>query len=146
MSQTIEIRRLLACDAALLDNVLPDTFDYPIDPAQARAFLACDTHDIVVALDGDLVVGMATGMTHLRLDKPPEYFIDEVGVHDDYLRRGIATRLSRALMQIGHAQGCHGVWLATETDNIPARGLYKSLGGRETEAVVVYDWGGAMDD
>ena len=33
------------------------------------------------------------------------------------------------------------IWLGTESDNEPARALYRKLGARETEGLVIYDWG-----
>ena len=38
------------------------------------------------------------------------------------------------------------IWLATETDNQPARAIFNKLNARETQSVVVYDWDGVMDD
>ncbi len=146
MPQGIEIRALGPEDAAVLENVRPDTFDGPIIPKQLCAFLTSDLHRIVVALEGDLVIGMATGLTMLHPDKEPTFFINEVGVHDDYRRRGIGRRLTTVLMQIARAGGDVGVWLATGQDNVAARGLYRDLGARETGGVVVYDWGGVMDE
>ena len=47
-------------------------------------------------------------------------------------------------MERARARGCKGIWLATETDNIAARALYRRLGADETTGIVVYDWDGAM--
>lgn len=145
MAQDIEIRALGPDDIAVLDDVRHDTFDGAIIPTQARAFLASDLHHIVVALDGGQVIGMASAVTMLHPDKAPMVFISEVGVNDDYLRRGIGKRLTRALIDLVQADGERDIWLATEDDNVAARALYNSLGARETKDVVVYDWGHAMD-
>ncbi|MFV2002826.1 MAG: GNAT family N-acetyltransferase, partial [Paracoccaceae bacterium] len=72
--------------------------------------------------------------------------VNEVGVHDDYLRRGIGSRLTKALLDLVQADGDYDIWLATEHDNVAARALYNKLGARETGGIVVYDWGHAMDE
>jgi len=146
MVKEIQLKILGAGDAQVLENVRPDTFDNPIIAEQARAFLASDLHEMVVALDGDQVIGMASSVTMLHPDKQPMVFVNEVGVHDDYLRRGIGTRLTRALLDLVQADGERDIWLATENDNVAARALYNKLGARETGGIVVYDWGHAMDE
>ena len=146
MAGNFQIRELGVGDIGVLDRVRSDTFDNPIIPEQARAFLGSEFHRIVVALDRGEVVGMATGVIMLHPDKEPAFFIIEVGVHDDYRRLGLGRRLSKALIASARAARIGGIWLATEAVNSAARGLYRDLGGRETEGVVVYDWGGVIDE
>lgn len=146
MTAEIRLQALGPNDIGVLENVRPDTFDNAIIPQQARAFLNSDLHNIVVALDGDQVIGMASSVTMLHPDKEPMVFINEVGVHDDYQRRGIGHRLTKALLDLVQAYGERDIWLATEHDNVAARALYNKLGARETGGIVVYDWGQAMDD
>ncbi len=146
MSDDIQIQVLGRDDMAVLEDIRPDTFDNPIIPEQAKAFLASDLHKIVVALDQGQVIGMASGVFMLHPDKEPAFFINEVGVHKDYQRCGIGLRLARALLVLVKADGDPDIWLATEDNNAAARGLYRSLGARETTGIVVYDWGHAMDE
>lgn len=133
-------------NADILSAVRDDVFDNPIIPEQAKAFLAADQHNMVVALDAGQVIGMASAVTMLHPDKKPEVFVQEVGVHDNYLRRGIGKKLTQLLLSLVRGAHDHDVWLATEDDNVAARALYRSLGARETKGIVVYDWGHAMDD
>ena len=136
----ITIRNLGPEDVAILDRVRPGTFDNPIDPAQAFAFLATRVNEIVVALSAGEVVGFASGTVLMHPDKPPQFFINELGVHEDVRRRGIGTRLLERIMDLARDRGCQGIWFAAEADNAPARGLFRALGARETEGIVVYDW------
>ena len=122
-----------------------DVFDNPVDPAQLAAFLADPGHHMVLAMQGSRVIGFASGNVLLHPDKPPAFFINEVGVNENMRQRGIATELCRRLMDLARGKGYRGIWLATETDNTAARALYRKLQARETDAVVVYDWDGAMD-
>ena len=80
MTGNVAIRRIGPDDAAVLDRVADDVFDYPIDPRWTAEFLADRRHHLAVALDGDLVVGMASAVHYVHPDKPPELWINEVGV------------------------------------------------------------------
>ncbi len=120
-----------------------DVFDKSVDPDQLAAFLADPGHDLVFATMGTKVVGMASGTVLFHPDKRPAFFINEVGVNEEARRRGIATALCTRLLDLARQRGCHEIWLATETDNIEARGLYRKLGGREVTGVVAYEWGGS---
>ncbi len=139
----ITIRQLGPADLDLLLSVPDGLFDEAVIPEQARAFLNEPLHEIVLAFDGDLVVAMATGAILLHPDKPPSFFINEVGTRDSHLRRGIASALTARLMEIARDRGCQGIWLATEPDNIAALGLYRKLGGQE-EPVVAFGWDDAF--
>lgn len=144
MSDEISYHVLTPDNAQLLSGA--DVFDNPVDPAQLAAFAGDAGHELVFAIAGDKVVGMASGNRMLHPDNPPAFFINEVGVNEDMQRRGIGAVLSDMLMSVARGKGYQGMWLATEVDNIEARALYKKLDGRETQAIVVYDWDGAMDE
>lgn len=122
-----------------------EVFDNPVDPAQLAGFVADPGHEMVFAMAGQRVVGMASGTVLRHPDKQPAFFISEVGVVHDMRHRGIARALMEMLLKIARDRGYQGIWLATETDNVAARALYAGLAARETDAVVVYDWDGAMD-
>ncbi len=146
MTDTITVEILGPDGFARLMAVPDGLFDYPMRPDQARAFLADPLHICVLAFAGDVAVGMATGMIMLHPDKPPAFFVNEVGVQDEYRRQGIGRQVTAKLMEVARARGCKGIWLATETDNVAARALYRALDARETDGIVVYDWDGAMDE
>lgn len=145
MAETITLRRLGPDDLGVLLEVEEGLFDHAIRPDQAAAFLTDPQHEMVLAFDGTTVVGIASGQILLHPDKPPAFFVNEVGVKDAYLRQGIASQMCARLCDIARDRGCQGIWLATEDDNLAARALYRSLGARETQGIVVYDWDGAMD-
>ena len=140
MADKITIRRLGPEDAGVLANLAEGVFDEGITPGQTQRFLASDSHEILVALAGDLVVAMITAVVHLHPDKKPQLWINEVGVGDDWLRRGIGARLTRDMLNLGTKLGCDYAWLGTEADNTAARALYRKCGGNETEGLVLYDW------
>ena len=136
---------LLTADTAPL-LMGANVFDNPVDQNQLDAFVADHGHQMFFAMQSGEVVGMASGNILLHPDKEPIFFINEIGVTENMRNRGIATDLTLRLMDLAREKGCRGIWLATESDNLAARALYKKLKARETEAVVVYDWDGAMDE
>ncbi len=144
MTDAIDVRRLDASDLSVIEE--SDVFDNDVVPAEARAFLDDANHEIVGALQDGRLIGFASGVVLLHPDKAPTLLVSEVGVDEAFQRRGVGARLTSALLEIARARGCKGVWLATEADNAPARALYRKLGARETDGIVVYDWDGAMDD
>lgn len=135
----ITIHRVSAANATLLLHVDDDVFDHAVDPLFLREFLDTPSNVLFVAVDDDVVVGMATGLTYVHPDKPRAIFINEVGVSAKYRRRGIGRRLVAAILEWGQSEGCSEAWVATEVDNVAARSLYRSLGGVEDdEHAVVY--------
>lgn len=128
-------------DASVLDATLEDVFDHAIRADQAQAFLANPLNVMVVAQDGPRIIGFASGHLLHHPDKLPAFFVAELSVHDDYRRRGIAKDMMARLTARADEMGAHGIWVATEEDNLAARATYKSLAARETRDIVVYDWG-----
>lgn len=133
-----EIRLLGPDDAGVLARVAPDVFDHEVRPDWAAEFLADPRHHLAVALDGDAVIGFASGVHYVHPDKPPELWINEVGVTPSHQGRGVGRALVRALLDRGRALGCEAAWVATEASNRAARRLYAAAGGtEEAEPVVV---------
>ena len=128
---TIAIKVLEAGDDDVLRSVAPDVFDNPIDPKLVREFLNDPRHHIVVAVDGGQVVGFASGVDYIHPDKPPELFINEVGVASAYRGQSLAKTLVRTLLGVAAARGCQTAWVLTDRGNPIAMSLYKSAGGIE---------------
>jgi aminoglycoside 6'-N-acetyltransferase I len=139
---TIEIRILEAADHAVLERVAPDVFDGPIDPSWTAEFLSDPRLHLAVALDGDTVVGFASGVHYLHPDKPPELFINEVGVAPPHQRQGVGKGVLQALMDQGRALGCRYAWVLTSRSNAAAMKLYAGLGGQDAseEAQVMFEF------
>jgi len=126
----IEVRVLGPGDLAVLDRVA-DVFDRPVHPRWAAEFLADPRHHLAVALADGTVVGMASAVHYVHPDKPPELWINEVGVDSAYRNRGIGRQVLAALFARGRALGCETAWVGTEVSNAPARALYRAAGGTE---------------
>ncbi|MGB0560772.1 MAG: GNAT family N-acetyltransferase [Spirulinaceae cyanobacterium] len=126
----IAIRVLKPDDHRLLRWVAPDVFDNPVDPALAVEFLNDPRHHLVIALEGETVVGMASAVDYIHPDKSVALWINEVGVSPAYQRQGIGRQLMMALLELGRSLGCDTAWLGTESDNVAANALYRAVGGK----------------
>jgi ribosomal protein S18 acetylase RimI-like enzyme len=135
---SVAIKILRGGDEQVLENVDPDVFDLPVNPAWAAEFLNDPRHHLVVALDDGLVVGMASAVHYIHPDKPTELWINEVGVAASHHRRGLGKALVNALLQLGRELGAKEAWVLTERDNTAAINLYQAAGGvNESDDVVM---------
>ena len=125
------VRLLGAGEEAVLERVAEDVFDNPVEPRWCAAFLADPHHHLAVALADGVVVGMASGVHYLHPDKPPELWINEVGVAPSHQGQGIGKALMTALLAHGRSLGCREAWVLTEADNVAAWRLYTAVGGAE---------------
>jgi len=134
----LEIRILQEGDAWVLDRVADDVFDRPVNPTWSAELLADPRHHLAVAIDGDVVVGMASGVHYVHPDKPPQLFINEVGVASSHQGRGIGRRVLDALLERGRELGCTEAWVLTDEDNTIARKLYASGGGTSDAPALMF--------
>lgn len=134
------VRVLGRDELAVLDAVAPDVFDGPVDRRWAAEFLTDPRHHLAVAVADGVVVGMASGVHYVHPDKPPELWVNEVGVAPPYQTRGIGRRLLRALFARGLEVGCQKGWVGTEVGNAAARRLYRAVGGVEDAEPFVMVW------
>jgi len=97
---------------------------------------------MVVALQDEQVVGIASAVHYVHPDKPPELWVNEVGVTPSCRNQGIGKKLLAALLAHGQTVGCTEAWLGTEVSNVAARRLYAATGGKEEPMVyVTFDLG-----
>ncbi len=126
----VTVRLLQPGEHALLERVAPDVFDGPTVAALCREFAADPRHHLAVALDADdRVVGMASGVHYVHPDKPPQLFINEVGVAPTHEGQGLGRQLLAVLLRRAAELGCSEAWTATEPDNTRAQALYRRMGG-----------------
>jgi len=125
----IEIKVLQRGDESILMNVAAEVFDNTIDAELTREFLEDPRHHIAVAIDNGLVVGFASGVHYIHPDKPPELWINEVGVAPTHRRQGLGKAVLRALFEVGRTHNCKLAWVLTDRSNVAAMALYSSVGG-----------------
>lgn len=135
------IKILTKDDLALLMNVADDVFDYPVEETFAREFLNDPRHHIVAAISGGVIVGFASAVHYIHPDKPPELWINEVGVASSHQGRGIGKAIMKGMLQLGRELGCKNAWVLTDRGNETANRLYRSAGGRVGEEdTVMYEF------
>ena len=135
---TIDIKILGRGDADVLSNVAPGVFDDPIDRRMTDMFLRDPRHHIAVAVDEGLVVGFVSAVHYVHPDKPrPELWINEVAVAPTHQRRGLGKDLLRCVLEAGRRHGCVEAWVLTDRANAPAIRLYSSVGGADSDHVML---------
>lgn len=119
-----------------LQVVAEDVFDEKVDLDRLTKCVQDDSHILVVAVHENIVVGQVLAIVHLHPDKATELYIDDLGVSPKFHRQGIATSMLKTLFALGKRKGCEEIWVATEPDNIEAKGFYNSLNLSVRDAVV----------
>ena len=135
---TILLRRMAPADVATFANLAPDVFDEPINAERLAAYLATPGHLMLLAFDGDDVVGQCAGVIHRHPDKSTELYVDELGTASTHRRQGIGRALLEAMFAWGRELGCEEAWLGTELDNEAANALYRGQRPIEDEAMQFY--------
>lgn len=136
---TIEIRLLTQGDEPMLEHVADDVFDNPVETKWTQQFFAQSNHHIVVAIDDGVVVGMTTAVDYVHPDKPPQLWINEVGVATSHRGRGIAKQMVARMLDLGRELECTEAWLGAEETNEPARRVYTATGG-VAEPFILYSF------
>ena len=131
------VRVLGAHEADVLTNVAAEVFDNPIDPRWCAEFFADPRHHLAVAIDGDLVVGMASGVHNVNPDKAPQLFINEVGVTPTHAGQGLGRKLVLTLVEHGQRIGCNEAWVLTSPTNEAAKRMYRAAGSVADEELSV---------
>jgi aminoglycoside 6'-N-acetyltransferase I len=135
------IQQLSSESSHILARVGPDVFDNPIDARQLRAFLDDERHILFVALDNEVVVGMASAVEYFHPDKQPQLWINEVGVASTHRRKGIGRRLVEELLNTAKERGCVFAWLGTDVDNKAAQACFGSVPDvEEPQSFLLYEW------
>ena len=131
MSQ-IDIKRLGPDDALTFERIADGVFDGPVETRWTRAFLDDKRHHMFVAMEGGLVVGMISAVDYVHPDKPPQLWINEVGVAATHRGRGLAKNLLHTILDVARRLGCREAWVLTDRSNAAALHTYASAGGVET--------------
>jgi aminoglycoside 3-N-acetyltransferase I len=114
--------------------------DFMLDEDDDRTVLASDEYlsglvsrddfHVLAAIADRKIVGGLTAYELVKYKREEtEMFLYELGVEEEFQRRGIATALIERLKEICREKGIAEIFVATETDNRPARKLYQATGG-----------------
>ena len=134
----MRIERILSGDAVL---AAAELFDAPPIAAATERFLAQPGHHLLFAYDDDgRAVGMISGVEMTHPDKGTEMFIYELGVAPAARLQGIGARLVAELAVIARRNGCYGMWVGTEVDNMAALATYRRAGAAEEAPFTLLSW------
>lgn len=88
-----------------------------------------DYHNIVAKLDGK-IVGLATVVVNHDIVEQLKPFLTvwNLGVHKDYRRNKIGTRLLNYIYEYANKLECQFIALIAESDNVVAQRFYEKLG------------------
>ena len=114
-------------DADQFQQIAQDVFDSDVSAALLEAFLFDQRHHIVIAKDGEMIIGFASAVDYIHPDKPREMWINEVGVGGAWRGQGIAKKLLSLMLNHCHELGCAEAWVLTEPENAAANALYRSI-------------------
>lgn len=135
------IKILSKSDLSTLLNAAEGVFDNPVEENLAAEFLDDPRHHMVAASVDDVIVGVVSAVHYIHPDKPPELWINEVGVAPSHQGQGIGKAIMKEMLRLGNQLGCKTAWTLTESDNTPANRLYKSAGGKADEGdTVMYEF------
>jgi len=135
----MEIRTLGPADAAAV-VAASDLFDGPATERIAQRFLDSEGHHLLVAYEDGKPVGFVSGVEMTHPDKGTEMFLYELGVAEAYRRRGIGTALVMTLRQTAIDNGCYGMWVLTDVDNVAALSTYAGTRASERSTHVMVSW------
>ncbi|WP_146167523.1 GNAT family N-acetyltransferase [Micromonospora sp. MH33] len=121
--------RVGAADVRLLERAMGR---FGAVPGGGHAFLARPGALAFVASEDEEVVGWCWGYQLIRPDTSSMLYLHRLEVMREHRRRGIGAALLRAFMAAGARAGASRMFLTTGKANVPARGLYESMGGRVT--------------
>lgn len=135
----LELRWMTAGD---VDTVEAAAYLFDDDPERewTEKFLRQGNHHLCIAYVDDEPAGFVSGVEITHPDKGTEMLLYELGVDEDFRRKGIGRALVVALREQAQARGCTGVWVAVDDDNDPALSLYRSLGPDEEASTVIPWW------
>ncbi len=104
-----------------VEYVEPDVFDGDLKAELLRPYLQDPNHWLLLAWKGDRVIGKCSAVVHLRPDKPPELYIDEIDVTPTCQRCGVAKAMIALMLKRSDELNIPECWVGTELDNVVNR-------------------------
>jgi ribosomal protein S18 acetylase RimI-like enzyme len=106
-----------------------DVHERACDPAALAEFLADPSRWMILAIEGERVVGSLNGHSlrhpHRR---EPQFLLYEIDVRAECRRRGVGRALVEAFLAGARRAGAFEVWVPTNASNAAATALYRRCG------------------
>jgi ribosomal protein S18 acetylase RimI-like enzyme len=121
---------------ALMKELKRDPSDVkPIALPNVEEMLTSPGTTLLVAKDGERIVGMATLSLYPKLEKRAGT-VDDVVVLAEYRGQGIGEKLMRAVLEEAKAQGAASLYLTSHASRAAAHKLYEKVGFKKYETDV----------
>jgi GNAT superfamily N-acetyltransferase len=130
----MKIRHLTACDLYDLGRLYEQFWGEACSPEKMRSTFnklrESPNHIFLVAEQANRLAGAATGIVCEALygDCRPFMVVEDVVVHRDSRRQGVATALMRTLEERASECRCSTILFVTESERTGAHRFYESLG------------------
>ena len=137
---TTRIRRLGPGDGETAEDAVRTFKKVSRTAGSLEAFLRNPANYLLVGEAEGRIVGFLTAHRLERADREAcQMFVYEVGVAEEWRRRGVGTALLREIVALARAEGMFEAFVLTSRGNVPALHLYARTGGRveDDSAVVV---------
>lgn len=103
----------------------------PVDESALARFLTDPTCYMILAVEGNRVVGSLHGYALHHPHRPePQFLLYEIAVRPECRRRGIGRSLLAAFGAEARAAGAFEQWVLTNESNLPAMAMYQRCGYR----------------
>lgn len=143
----VTIATATAADADTISVLLGEIEEYyggqntpgDLDQIRRALFVSRPAATVLLARDGDQVVGMAS-YTFLwpAAGADTSLYLKELFVRETARRRGVAGALMQALQAAAVEAGCSRVEWTADSDNPPALAFYEALGAAKNGGKVFY--------
>ena len=131
LQQKLRIIRITSVDETVIpqiNSLLDEGTTW--DLKQGKKFLKNQDNVLFLAFWEEKVAGFLTGHRLQRFDKrKAEVLLYEVGVRENFRKRGIGKTLIGELNNWAKEAGADEVWVLTNRSNTAAVALYQSAGG-----------------
>ena len=114
---------------------------YTTEAVEPAAFLNTSNAALLVATDGDDVVGCVYGHELVHPDSERTMLLYSLDVLESRRGHGVGKQLVSTFVEHARDRGCIEVWVLTEEDNPAALATYTSAGGRRDPVnPVMFTW------
>lgn len=136
----MKILRINKISSDLIDKVNQLFDDKKWDQKQGELFLLDKNNLFLLAFEDEKPIGFLTAHRLQRFDnRKAEVLLYEIGVHQDYRRRGIGKSLINEVKKWAKEVDAAEFWVLTEKTNPIAMSLYESAGGvEESPGTIMY--------
>lgn len=135
----LELRWMTSGDAATVAEA-SYLFDDDVRHEWAEKFLRQPNHHLCIAYVDDEPAGFVSGVEITHPDKGTEMLLYELGVDDDFRRKGIGRALVLALRDLAHQRDNTGMWVPVDDDNEAGLTMYRSVRPDEDAGTRVLWW------